>query len=82
MDDSLFLLWGIITLLIIVPYNPTGAWCDFDQKTQDEEKPCESWRMPHATDKRPGFVVQKAGRLSWQLQPQENDSYGNYIGKY
>ena len=79
--DTVLLLCGIMTLLIVVPYNPTGAWCDFDQKTQYEEKPCMLWQMPPAMDENPGFVVQRAGRLPWQLQPQVNDSFGNYVGK-
>ena len=79
--DTILLLWSIMTSLLFVPH-PAGAWCDFDEKMQYEEKPCGSWQMPYASDNSPGFVIHRTGRLSWNLQPQANDSTGNYVGKY
>ena len=79
---TISLLSAIMTSLLIVPYCPVGAWCDFDSKTPYEEKPCELWKRPPATDERPGFVVHRAGRLPWKLQPQVNDTFGDYVGEY
>ena len=79
---TISLLPVFMTSLLIVPYCPTGAWCDFETKTPYEEKPCELWKRPPATDERPGFVVHRAGGLPWKLQPQANDTFGSYVGEY
>ena len=77
-----WLLWEIMTSLIILRCSPAGAWCNFDSKTAFEEKPCGLWKRPSASDDQPGFVVYRAGRLSWKHQPQVNDTHGDYIGEY
>ncbi len=68
--------WQLTVLL------PSARACDFDQKLPHERTPCTHWRMPLASDNRPGFEVHLAnGQLPWQLQPEVNDSSGNAIGE-